>query len=97
LALVDLYFEHNGIYIPLLHRPTFERALADNVHLRDDKFAANLLLVCAIASRFSDDPRVFADAANPLSSGWQYFSQIALEVDLYNPPTLYDLQRYCVS
>ncbi|KAJ7230906.1 fungal-specific transcription factor domain-containing protein [Mycena haematopus] len=95
--LVDLYFRHNNVFIPLLHRPTLERAIAANLHLRDDKFGANVLSVCAIASRFSDDPRVF-DAAKPLSCGWKYFSQIEAQPNhLYLPPTLYDLQRYCLA
>ncbi|KAF7358847.1 Zn(2)-C6 fungal-type domain-containing protein [Mycena sanguinolenta] len=72
--LVDLYFAHSAIYYPLLHRPSFQRALADNTHLQDDKFAAIVLCICAIGSRFSDDPRVF-DEANPLACGWQFFNQ----------------------
>ncbi|KAJ7806955.1 fungal-specific transcription factor domain-containing protein [Mycena olivaceomarginata] len=83
-ALVDLYFEHNSVYIPLLHRPTFERALADDLHLRDDKFGANVLIVYAITSSFSDDPR-------------KYFTQVTLELEIYATPTLYDLQRYCLA
>ncbi|KAJ7120003.1 fungal-specific transcription factor domain-containing protein [Mycena filopes] len=94
-SLVDLYFEHN-IYLPMLHRPTFVRAVHDNLHLRDPKFGANVLLVCAIASRFSDDPRVY-DAAAPLICGHKYFDQISTEVELFHPPTLYDLQRICLS
>ncbi|KAJ7255797.1 fungal-specific transcription factor domain-containing protein [Mycena haematopus] len=94
-TLVGLYFEHSNMYIPLLHRPTFEHALATDLHLRDDKFGATLLSVCAIAARFSDDPRVF-DPAEPLTCGWQYFSQVTPELDLYASPTLYDLQRCCV-
>jgi hypothetical protein len=93
---VDLYFEHCNVYIPLLLRPTFDRALSDKLHLENDKFGANVISVCAIASRFSNDPRVF-DGTKPLSCGWDYFSQIKTELEhLYVPPTLYDLQRYCV-
>ncbi|KAJ7301505.1 hypothetical protein DFH08DRAFT_827461 [Mycena albidolilacea] len=93
-ALEDLYFEHNSVYISLLHHPTFERALADDLHLRDDKFGANVLIVCAIASSFSVDPRVF-DSERPFSCGWKYFTQVTLELEIYATPTLYDLQRYC--
>ncbi|KAJ7230910.1 fungal-specific transcription factor domain-containing protein [Mycena haematopus] len=96
-TLVELYFRHINVFIPLLHRPTVERAIADNLHLRDAKFGVNVLSVCAIASRFSDDPRVF-DAAKPLSCGWKYFSQIETQPEhLYVSPTLYDLQRYCLA
>ncbi|KAJ6556980.1 fungal-specific transcription factor domain-containing protein [Mycena vulgaris] len=96
-ALVGLYFEHNNIYIPLLHRPTFERAVAEKLHLRDDTFGANVLLVCAVASRFSTDPRVF-DASAPLTCGWPYYSQVSTSLDhMFVSPTLYDLQRYCLA
>ncbi|KAJ7495520.1 fungal-specific transcription factor domain-containing protein [Mycena latifolia] len=56
--LIDLYFTQVNIYLPLLHRPTFERNVEAGLHLRDDGFAATLLLVCAVASRWSNDPRV---------------------------------------
>jgi hypothetical protein len=32
--LLELYFIHQNIYLPLLHRPTFERGVADGLHLR---------------------------------------------------------------
>ncbi|KAF8187612.1 fungal-specific transcription factor domain-containing protein [Mycena galopus ATCC 62051] len=96
-ALVDLYFEYSKFHYPLLHRPSFKRSLANNLHLEDDKFGAIVLSVCAIASRFSDDPRVF-DAAEPLNCGWKYFSQISSEPEhLYVTPTLYDIQRHCLA
>ncbi|KAJ7779436.1 fungal-specific transcription factor domain-containing protein [Mycena maculata] len=97
-SLIQLYFTHTNIYLPLLHRPTFERAVAENLHLRDDKFAVNLLLVCAVASRFSDDPRVF-DASKPLSCGYDFFAQIEtpLEDRVFDAPTLYDLQYCCLA
>jgi hypothetical protein len=47
--------------MPLLHRPSFERAINEGLHLQDDKFGANLLLVCANGARYSDDPRVLCD------------------------------------
>ncbi|KAJ7452985.1 fungal-specific transcription factor domain-containing protein, partial [Mycena galericulata] len=96
--LIELYFENMNVYLPLLHRPTFEHAVADNLHLRDDKFAANVLLVCAVASRFSNDPRVF-DADSPLKCGWKYFSQVSPAVEdlVFATPTLYDLQYYCLA
>ncbi|KAJ6458029.1 fungal-specific transcription factor domain-containing protein [Mycena vitilis] len=96
-TLVDLYFEHTNIYQPLLHRPTFSSALADNLHLRDDKFGANVLLVCAVASRFSDDPRVF-DAGAPLDCGWNYYAQLPPMLEnLFETPSLLDLQRFCLA
>ncbi|KAF7312879.1 Zn(2)-C6 fungal-type domain-containing protein [Mycena kentingensis (nom. inval.)] len=58
--LVNLYFQHVNVYLPLLHRPTFERGIREGLFLRDDPYAATVLLVCAIASRWHSDPRVGA-------------------------------------
>ncbi|KAJ7889902.1 hypothetical protein B0H14DRAFT_2285223, partial [Mycena olivaceomarginata] len=60
-SLVDLYFAHINLLLPLLHRPIFARALAAGLHLTNDGFAATYLLVCAIGARFSSDPRVLLD------------------------------------
>ncbi|KAJ6452658.1 fungal-specific transcription factor domain-containing protein [Mycena sanguinolenta] len=96
-ALVDFYFAHSAIYYPVLHRPSFQRALAEDLHLRDDKFGALVLCVCAIGSRFSEDPRVF-DSAKPLACGWNFFNQIEAQMNgLFETPKLYDIQRICLS
>ncbi|KAF7309737.1 Zn(2)-C6 fungal-type domain-containing protein [Mycena indigotica] len=58
--LVTLYFTHINTYLPLLHRPTFERGIREGLFLRHDGFAATVLLVCANASRWHPDPRVGA-------------------------------------
>lgn len=51
--------------MPLLHKPTFMRYLAEGRHLAGsedgDSFGANVLLVCAVGSRWSCDPRVRLD------------------------------------
>ncbi|KAJ7686320.1 fungal-specific transcription factor domain-containing protein [Mycena rosella] len=97
-ALVDLYFITTNLYFPLLHRPTFERSLADRLHFRDPSFGAVVLLVCAIGSRFSDDPRVCGPEDEPLRCGWRYFDQLPHVIDhLFVPPTLYHLQYYCLA
>jgi len=59
--LADLYFEVMNTYEPLLHRPTFQAGLDDDLHFRDPEFAMLVLLVCALGARFSDDERVFLD------------------------------------
>jgi hypothetical protein len=99
VTLVDLYFEHINLYLPLLHRPTFERSINEGLHLRDARFGANVLLVCANGSRFSDDPRVLLDGEKSRhSSGWKWFDQVQMvKKSFLNPPTLYDLQFYSVS
>ncbi|KAF7351239.1 Zn(2)-C6 fungal-type domain-containing protein [Mycena sanguinolenta] len=97
-ALVDLYFAHKNLYFPVLHRPTFERSIADRLHTRDTTFGAVVLLVCAIGSRFSDDARLSPPGAEPLRRGWQFFDQLPLRLDhLFETPTLYDLQYYCLA
>ncbi|KAJ6587582.1 fungal-specific transcription factor domain-containing protein [Mycena vulgaris] len=107
--LIGLYFEHVNVYLPLLHRPTFERGVAEGLHHRDDGFAAILLLVCAVASRWSDDPRVVAPGGTEgvgvpkpvggrLACGWGWFDQVPLVGNhLFGQAKLYDLQYYCLA
>ncbi|KAJ7142263.1 fungal-specific transcription factor domain-containing protein [Mycena epipterygia] len=101
--LINLYFTHVNMYLPLLHRPTFERDVMRGLHHRDDNFAAILLLVCAVGSRWSDDPRVVPPSGTEgvsmgrLACGWEWFNQIPLVGKrLFGQATLYDLQYYCV-
>jgi hypothetical protein len=97
-AFVVLYFANTNLYYPLLHRPTFERSIAEGLHERDSSFGAVVLLVCAIASRFSDDPRASIPGEDPLRCGWQYFDQLPHVIDhLFKRPSVYHLQYYCVS
>ena len=60
-SLVDSYFAETNIYLPLLHRPTFENNIREGLHRRDADFGCVLLLVCALGARASDDPRVLLD------------------------------------
>jgi hypothetical protein len=85
--------------MPLLHRPTFEQGVASGLHLRDSSFGGLVLLICAIGSRFSNDPRVFLEGAgSTLSSGWKWFQQVrVMKKNVLIPPTLYDVQYCCVS
>ncbi|KIY60883.1 hypothetical protein CYLTODRAFT_460333, partial [Cylindrobasidium torrendii FP15055 ss-10] len=73
-SLIDLYFVCRNLFIPLLHRPSFESSVAQaqGLHLHDHGFASVVLLVCAIASRNSDDPRVLLenDITRRQSAGW---------------------------
>ncbi|KAJ7122289.1 fungal-specific transcription factor domain-containing protein [Mycena epipterygia] len=97
-ALIGLYFVNVSHHTPLLHRPTFERAIVDGLHTRDASFGAVVLLVCAIASRFSDDVRACPPGTDPLRCGWQYFDQLPNVVDhLFVRPTLYQMQYYCLA
>ncbi|KAF9454031.1 hypothetical protein P691DRAFT_657228 [Macrolepiota fuliginosa MF-IS2] len=96
--LVALYFERFDVHVPLLHRPTFERDLANDLHLHDTGFGQVVLMVCALASRSTDNPRVMLPGDKTcLSSGFKYFSQTQLlRNKLLEKPSLYDLQYYCL-
>ncbi|KAG6836325.1 hypothetical protein H0H93_009118, partial [Arthromyces matolae] len=98
IELIDLYFLNANLFLPLLHRPTFEKALAERLHLHDEGFAAVLLLVCAVASRYSDDPRTLIDGVRQkASAGWKWYHQVqSSKKNLLAFPLLYDLQYYCV-
>jgi len=87
-----------NLIFPLLHRPTFEQSLAENLHLRDARFGAVVLLVAAVGARFSSDSRVYVPGTKQLSSvGGVWFRQVRIELQsLYAIPNLYDLQTYCV-
>lgn len=86
-------------FLPLLHRPTFDKSLTEGLHHRDDGFGAVVLLVSAVGARFSDDPRVILEGTGSThSAGWAWFHQVQMvRRSLFSPPSLYDLQVYCVS
>ncbi|KAF8180962.1 fungal-specific transcription factor domain-containing protein [Mycena galopus ATCC 62051] len=107
--LIELYFAHVNVYVPLLHRPTFQRGVDGGLHLRDDGFATILLLVCAVASRWSNDPLVTSPSSpdgvgthtadtGRLACGWGWFEQVPLVGNhLFGQATLYALQYYCLA
>ena len=98
-SLSDLYFKKENIFMPLLHRPTFETSIKEGLHLQDDMFGAMVLLVCALGARHSDDPRIFLEGTNDThSAGWKWFRQVDLlrHKNFLFAPSLYELQAYCV-
>jgi hypothetical protein len=99
VSLVNLYFRYINTFFPLLHRPSLERNVREGLHYKDEAFAAVLLLVCAVGSRYSDDVRVLLEPTAPVhSSGWKWFDQVQLvRKTMLQPATLYDLQTYCLS
>lgn len=74
LSLVSLYLVSVNIFFPIIHAPTFQQAIAEGVHFRDQHFGATVLLVCAIGSRYSTDPRVLHVPDSELSSCVAKFS-----------------------
>lgn len=74
-SLIDLYFRHVNPFLPLLHEPTFRASYAAGHYRRDVKFGGVVLLVFAIASRYSNDPRVLLAGAPRSSAGWKFYIQ----------------------
>ncbi|PBK98741.1 hypothetical protein ARMGADRAFT_960391 [Armillaria gallica] len=93
MNLVSIYFETINPILPILHRPSFTKDVANGLHLRDENFGGTLLLVLAVASRYSDDPRVLADPSSRLSAGWRFIVQAPIfKKAVLAPPGLYELQ-----
>ncbi|KAG6898174.1 hypothetical protein C0992_004161 [Termitomyces sp. T32_za158] len=75
--LVGLYFECVNSHFPLLHRPTFEKALRDGLHYTNPHFGSTVLGVCAVASRYTNNQKVFLEGIeSDLTAGWKWYSQI---------------------
>ncbi|KAJ7725326.1 hypothetical protein B0H16DRAFT_1895115, partial [Mycena metata] len=92
-SLLRLYFDIIHPTVPILHRPSFEKSVADGLHLTDMEFGGLLLSVLAAASRYSDDPRVFVEGDASLSSGWKWAKKVHIARSLFEP-TIYELQMY---
>ncbi|KAF7322213.1 Zn(2)-C6 fungal-type domain-containing protein [Mycena kentingensis (nom. inval.)] len=104
LTLSSLYFSNVNTYLPLLHRPSFERRVNSGEFLNNRAFGATVLLVCAIAARWHPDPSCGAPAggvpstASGLMCGWAWFSQVPLMGrHVFTQATLEDLQHYCLA
>ncbi|KAJ7772586.1 fungal-specific transcription factor domain-containing protein [Mycena maculata] len=96
-SLLSLYWLHVQPFVPLLHRPTFEKSVAEGLHLKNSRFGATLLLVCAMAARYSSDPRVYLNNSEH-SCGWKWAAQIRLVRQSFTTtPSLYDVQICCLA
>jgi hypothetical protein len=96
--LIGAYMANLNVYYPLLHAPTFNAAVASNLHYSDPDFATTLLLVCAIGSRHVDDPRVLLPSRPKRSSGWMWYNQCHVtKPDILAPQTLYKIQSYILG
>ncbi|KAF8125022.1 fungal-specific transcription factor domain-containing protein [Mycena galopus ATCC 62051] len=100
-VLVHKYFTEVNPFWPVLHRPTFERKVADKLHLRDHRFGSTLLMAAALGARYSDDPRVFLDDVKDHrrhSAGWKWHSQVRIIPKyLIFKPVLHELQTVALS
>jgi len=83
----------------LLHRPTFERSIHDHLHLTDHHFGDSVLAVCAVAARYSNDPRTILEGTDSLHSrGWKWYRQVKpLQKPLSLATSVYELQTYLLS
>lgn len=85
-GLIASYMQHENIFMPILHGPTFMQHVQDGLHLRDPSFACVLLCVCALGERRQ---------AETSSSGWQWFVPARRYIcrrDLIATPRLFDVQ-----
>ena len=102
-SLITIFFEKVHPLYTTVHRQTFERGVRNNTHISDPQFGMVVLGVCAVASRYSDDPRVFLDEKHAQgdegsSAGWKYITQVPFwRNTLYDRTTMYDLQFFAVS
>ncbi|KAF9529173.1 fungal-specific transcription factor domain-containing protein [Crepidotus variabilis] len=97
--LIALYFDKSNTLLPILHRPSFIQSLHRGQHLFDSRFGMTVLLACAVASRYSHDPRVLSEGDTVgLSCGWNYFSQVPIFRNyLFYQSSIYDLQYYALA
>ncbi|WVQ71732.1 hypothetical protein IAR50_001273 [Cryptococcus sp. DSM 104548] len=57
--LIDAYFDHINLHLPLLNRPFFQRQYDSGMWQTNHGFSRVCLMVFANGSRFLDDPRVY--------------------------------------
>jgi hypothetical protein len=94
-SLISLYFSMSNQFWPLLHRPTFMKSISEGLHYTNPDFGKIVLLVCAVASQWSDDCRVLGPNGSFLwhLAGWKWYDQVRFEKrSSLASPTLYDLQ-----
>ncbi|KAF7341688.1 Zn(2)-C6 fungal-type domain-containing protein [Mycena sanguinolenta] len=95
-SLISLYFNNVNSFLPILHRPTFNQRLNEQLHIVDNGFGTILLLVCALGSLY------LTGSTEPTLDGgklaWECYDQVELcGHSLRGPPTLYDIQAYCLA
>ncbi|VDB85388.1 unnamed protein product [Peniophora sp. CBMAI 1063] len=97
-ALAALYFEHQNVYLPLLHQATFMRLISQGRHISCQSFGFLVLAVCANGARYSNDPRILIPGSEPLSAGWYWFNQLWNNFPINSGSSrLYDIQCIALS
>ncbi|KAH8828235.1 hypothetical protein DL96DRAFT_1709520 [Flagelloscypha sp. PMI_526] len=97
--LVSMYLLRINSFFPFLHAPTFRKSIQDQLYLHDQSFGRLVSMVCAVGSRFSDDPRIYYDPQNPVSAGFHWFEQVRILQSKYLLETmsLLEVQTLCVA
>ncbi|GAC96416.1 hypothetical protein PHSY_003996 [Pseudozyma hubeiensis SY62] len=81
--LLDLFFRQLHPLMPIVHRPSLERDLASGRADKDSAFRGFVFTILAIASRFSNDPRVLADSGDPDTAGDHFAAASRLYHQVY--------------
>lgn len=99
LHLVDCYFDNLDLVLPLLHRPSFTRSIAQGLHEGDQSFGATVLLVCAIGCRYTNHPGVVHELSTSTPcTAWSFYNQVnVVRKAPYLPHSLYEVQVYPVG
>ncbi|KAK0466102.1 fungal-specific transcription factor domain-containing protein [Desarmillaria tabescens] len=99
-TLIDSYFTYFNTFLPILHRPTFDKSLREELHYRNHRFGGVVLTVCALGSKYVDDPRVLMEnEQSKWSNGWKWVAQVTSRRRAFpslDPPNLYDAQLCCL-
>lgn len=96
--LIDIHFRTSHCTMPVVHEPKFRKNVQERLHHYDLQFGKLVMMMCALASRDSDDPRVLLPGEKESSAGWKYYEQVEIvRKSMFEPPELHELQMYCVS
>ncbi|KAJ7857657.1 hypothetical protein B0H14DRAFT_2578241 [Mycena olivaceomarginata] len=79
-SLLHIFWANINPTLPVLHRPSFERSVAEGLHLTNAEFGGTLLAVLAAASRYSNDPRVFVDGRQGFFGGLEVLTLYSLSL-----------------
>ena len=83
--------------LPLMNWHGFMRHYTDGLHKHDPEFARLVLMVCAVASTFSSDRKVYQDVRGVPVPGYEYFAKSQTNIEPWRFLTLTSLQIRLVS
>lgn len=106
-ALIDAYFDHDNLTLPLLNRIIFQKDYDAQRWTRDDSFAKVCFTLFAVAARHIDHPQVYWHAQDEAaaraamgdidmyrhSAGWRWMEVVVkMGKSFLKPATLEELQ-----